>query len=379
MEWKVPLTTLTIGEEEQAAALRVLQSGWITMGPEVEAFEQEFAQKLGARYAIATANATDALALSYDAVGVCSGDQVAMCALTFVASMNVAIRRGERPLLIDIESEEDLTMSPDDLERKITSETSLIVTMPYGGYAPNMDRIMEIAGRKRIAVVEDACHGVLSTYEGRHIGTFGATGVFSFFGNKNMTTGEGGMIVTNDRAIAERIRLMRNHGMTRGSYDHFTGRYQEYDVVVAGHNFRMDEIRAAIGREQLKKLSANNQRRREIAKIVRDRISAQCSVVSFPFSTFDHSTSSQHLLPMLLPAKVARDRFMFEMGDRGIQTSIHYKPLHRFTHTTGMWATPPDLPVLARVEKRLVSLPLGPGFTDEQIDLIVENVVDLVS
>lgn len=378
MTWKVPLTTLTIGEEEQAAAVRVLKSGWLTQGPEVEAFEREFALACGSEFAIATANATDALALAYDAVGVSGGEEIAMCALTFVASMNVAIRRGERPLLIDITSEDDLTMSTEDLERKITPNTHLIVTMPYGGFAPDMRKTMEIADRHNIPVVEDACHGLLGRARGHRLGTFGAAGVFSFFGNKNMTTGEGGMIVTNDRPIAERARMMRSHGMTRSTFDHFSGRFQEYDVMVAGHNFRMDEIRAAIGREQLKKVPAANRRRCEIAQIIRERIAALRPEIKFPFAKANQADSSHHLLPALLPQGTNRAMFMYAMSERGVQTSVHYRPLHRFTHTLGLWPEPPQLPVLESIEKRLVTLPLGPGFTDEQIDLIVRATAESV-
>ncbi len=375
MHWKVPLTTLTIGEEEQAAAVRVLRSGWLSMGPEVDAFEQEFAHAVGSPHAIATANATDALALCYDATGVNRGEEVAMCALTFVASLNVAIRRGEKPILVDIASEDDLTMSVPDLESKISSQTRLIVTMPYGGFAPDMPGILRLAQRHGIPIVEDACHAVLGRLGGRCLGTFGDAGVFSFFGNKNMTTGEGGMIVTGQRTIAERVRLMRNHGMTRNTHDHYLGRRTDYDVVVAGHNFRMDDMRAAIGREQLKKLPASNLRRAEIAARIRERLAKEAPTLRFPFAAANHAESSHHLLPAILPPGNSRDRFCRHMNNLGVQTSVHYRPLHRLRHTTGLWREEPKLPVLESIEDRLVTLPLGPGFTEEQIELLVGATV----
>ncbi len=375
MHWKVPLTTLTIGEEEQTAAMRVLRSGWLSMGPEVEAFEHEFAQAVGSSFAIATANATDALALCYDATGVNRGEEVAMCALTFVASLNVAMRRGEKPILIDITSEDDLTISVDDLEKKISSDTKLVVTMPYGGFPPDMKRIIRVAQRHGTPIVEDACHATLARHDGKHLGTFGDAGVFSFFGNKNMTTGEGGMIVTNQRAIAERVRLMRNHGMTRNTHDHYMGRRTDYDVIVAGHNFRMDDMRAAIGREQLKKLPEANKRRGEIAVRIRERLVKEAPSLKFPFAGANQEESSHHLLPVILPAGNPRERFAREMHRQGVQTSVHYRPLHRLRHTTGLWREDPKLPVLESIEDRLVTLPLGPGFTEEQIDLVVESTV----
>ncbi|MBX3729031.1 MAG: DegT/DnrJ/EryC1/StrS family aminotransferase [Candidatus Sumerlaeia bacterium] len=375
MDWKVPLTTLTIGLEEEAAALRVLRRGWLTMGPEVEGFEQEFAEAVGARYAVATANATDGLALCYDAVGVGAGDEIVMPALTFVAAMNVALRRSAVPILVDITSEDDLTLSVDDLAAKITPRTGLVVPMPYGGFAPDMDRLMEITRRHQLPVVEDACHAILGTHKGRKLGTFGVAGVFSFFGNKNMTTGEGGMIVTGDPAIAQRCRQMRNHGITRGTYHRHQQSFDQYDVLVAGHNFRMCELRAAIGREQLRKVGAANRRRGELASRIREGITARAPEVRFPFTDRDQTASSHHLLVAILPHDVDRRDFMRRMTERGIQTSIHYMPLHRFTHTTGLWDEPPHLPVLESIEHRMVSLPLGPGFTDAQVDLVVEGTV----
>jgi len=375
MRWKVPLTTVTVGKEEEAAVLRVLREGWLSMGPEVEAFEREFAEAVGCAHAIATANGTDALALGYDATGVGRGEEVAMCALTFVASMNVALRRGEKPVLVDIASEDDLTMSVPDLEAKLGEKTRLIVTMPYGGFAPDMDGIMRLAKTRGIPVVEDACHALLGSYKGRKLGTFGDAGVFSFFGNKNMTTGEGGMVTTNDRAIAERVKLLRSHGMTRSTRDHYSGKHQEYDVIVAGHNFRMDEVRAAIGREQLKKVPAANRRRGEIANEIRTRVTEARPDIKFPFMGANQDESAHHLLVAVLPRTTTRERFSHRLNAAGVQTSLHYRSLHRFAHTAGIWPEPPRLPVLESIEDRLVTLPLGPGFTQEQVDLVVDATI----
>ena len=372
MKWRVPLTTLTIGEEEERAAVRALRSGWITAGAEVEAFEREFAEAIGVRHAVAVANATGALALAYDAVGALDGQEILMPALTFVASMNVALRRGEKPILVDVRSEDDLTMCPADLESKITPKSALIVTMPHAGFPPDMPAIMDVAARHRLPVVEDACHGILAKCGEKFLGSFGAAGVFSFYGNKNMTTGEGGMLVSNDRPLVERARLMRNHGMTRSTTQHYSGDYQEYDVVVAGHNFRMDDIRGAIGREQLKKLPAGNAARRAFATKVRALAAERCPEVKFPYSGQQFEQSSHHLLPALLPVGADRPRFMAAMTEMGVQTSLHYKPLHRFMHTTGMWPEKPRLPVTESIEHRLVSLPMGPGFTDEQAEIVVD-------
>lgn len=379
MSWKVPLTSLTIGPEEEAAAVRVLRSGWLSMGPEVEAFEAEFAAALEVPFAVAVANATDGLAICYDAVGIASGQRIAMPALTFVASLNVALRRNEMPLLIDITSEDDLTMSPTDLAEKLTPDTRLIVTMPYGGFAPDMDAIKRLSIRHDVPIIEDACHGVLARCRGRWIGSMGEAAVFSFYSNKNMTTGEGGMVVTADRVLAERMRLIRSHGMTRSSYEHYNSSTThaspgEYDVRVAGHNFRMDDLRAAIGREQLRKLPDANLRRRQAAAAMRDQLAHRCPDLRVPFSRHDPAESSHHLFAAVLPRGVDRRLFMLRLAEAGIQTSVHYLPLHRFAHTTGIWDEPPHLPVLESIEKRLVTLPLGPQMTEAQIELVVDAV-----
>ena len=376
MTWKVPLTTPTIGEEEKTALLRVLDSGWLTMGPEVLAFESEFAEALGVQHAIATSNGTDGLAMCYDALGVGPGDQVAMPALTFVASMNVALRRGQMPLLIDIASEDDLTLSVRDLEEKISPDVHLIVTMPYGGFPTDIQAIIALADRYRIPVLEDAGHGILARHHDRFLGTNGAAGVFSFFASENLTTGEGGMIVTNDRAIAQRLRLIRNHGMTRTNYDFYRDGTSDYDIIVAGHNFRMDDMRAAIGREQLRKLPASTLRRREIAERIKTGIAERNSDIRFPTSGGRGQGASYHLLVALLPPKTDRPAFMRGMAECGIQTSVHFKPLHRFSHVQGLWPRPPHLPILESVENRLITLPLSPSMTDEQIDLVVKSTVE---
>ncbi|MCL5269035.1 MAG: aminotransferase class I/II-fold pyridoxal phosphate-dependent enzyme, partial [bacterium] len=219
----VPLTDVTLGEEEAAAAARVIHSGWVTMGAEVEAFEREFAAAHGAPHAVAVASGTAALHLAYQAAGLREGDEFLVPALTFVATLNAGLYLGARPVLVDCASEDDLTLSPADAARKLTPRTRFIVTMAYGGHAPDMAAIMALAGERGIDVVEDACHAPLARLAGRCLGTFGRAGTFSFFGNKNMSTGEGGMILTGDAELARLLRLMRSHGMTTVTWQRHQG------------------------------------------------------------------------------------------------------------------------------------------------------------
>jgi dTDP-4-amino-4,6-dideoxygalactose transaminase len=242
-EWIVPLTETTLDETEVEAAARVIRSGWLTMGSEVRAFEEEFAASIGTRHAIAVSNGTDALHLAYEAAGLGPDDEFCLPALTFIATLHAGLFLGARPVLVDCASEDDLTMCPEDLERKITDRTKLIVTVPYGGFLPDMERINAIAAERRIPVIEDACHAPLAAWRGRCAGAWGLAGTWSFYGNKNLTTGEGGMITTDDDDVLERCRLTRSHGMTSLTWErHHAEKAGLYEVRRVGWNDRLDEI-----------------------------------------------------------------------------------------------------------------------------------------
>jgi dTDP-4-amino-4,6-dideoxygalactose transaminase len=384
----IRLTDVTVGEEEEAAAARVLRSGWLTMGPEVQAFEREFAAALGAPHAVAVSNGTTALRIAYKAAGLQAGDAFAMPALTFVATLAAGVSLGARPILIDCAGENDLTLSADDLERKLETArkadgrgVKLVVTMPYGGFAPDMEKIGALAAQHGATLVEDACHAPLARLAaddgGMHcLGTFGAAGCFSFFSNKNMATGEGGMIVTADAALADRARSLRSHGMTTVTWDRERGHAADYDVTEIGDNCRMDEMRAAIGREQLKKLPAANAARTHAAALLRERLLAlQIDGLQIPFAT-PRGEPAHHLFVILLPSRpdrvAFRASFRAAMLAHGVQTSVHYPPLWRFSGLGRLWPDGPDavarsLPVLSGFCDRLVTLPMGPALTEEKI------------
>ena len=260
---------LNYDHEEEEAVLATLRSRWISTGPRTVEFERLFAEALGARHAVAVANCTCALHLALQIVGVREGDEVIVPSLTFVATANAVRYVRATPVFCDIRGPDDLNIDPEQIESLITEKTRAIVVMHYGGFPCDMDRILELARKHRLRVVEDACHGPLSEYRGRKLGTMGDIGCFSFFSNKNISTGEGGMLVTDDAEFAERARLLRSHGMTTLSYQRASGHSTRYDVVESGYNYRMDDIHAALGIVQLGKL------RNDIARraIVRDIIS----------------------------------------------------------------------------------------------------------
>ena len=300
MKWQIPLSDIDFGPEEKKAVDDVLDSKWLTMGSVTQEFEQAFAAYVGAKYAIAVTNATAALHLACVAAGLGPGDEALVPSLTFVATANAIRYTGAAPVFVDIVGEQDLNVSYRSLEKAITKRTKAILVMHYGGYACDMPGIMELAREHNLLVIEDAAHAIGSELEGRKLGTWGDMGCFSFFSNKNMTTGEGGMIVTDDDKHAERLQLLRSHGMTTLTWDRHKGHAWSYDVVDLGYNYRIDEIRAALGIVQLRKLSSNNEHRRRLTQVYRDALQELAPQVTVPFARHA-GISAAHLLPLLLP------------------------------------------------------------------------------
>lgn len=371
MEWRVPLADVRLGPEEESAVLDVLRSGWLTMGGVTQAFEQEFAAFVGAKHAFAVTNATAALHLACMAVGLGEGDEVIVPSLTFVATANAVRYTGANVVFADIESEDWLCICPRSIEEKINERTRAIVVMHYAGFACDMPEILRVAKKYHLAVIEDAAHAVGASLDGKPLGTWGDVGCYSFFGNKNMTTAEGGVLVTDDDRLADKVRILRSHGMTTLTWDRHQGHASTYDVVDLGYNYRIDEIRAALGREQLKKLPAGNVRREVLVERYREELAERLPALGLPFSE-KRGLSSQHIFPVLLPEGADRQSFREALKADGIQTSFHYPPVHHFRiyrrEGEELWMT-------ENAARRQVTLPLFPGMTDAQQNLVIESVV----
>ena len=330
MNWRIPLSDIDFGPEETAAVVSVLESRWLTMGGVTQAFESEFSTYVGAKHSLAVTNCTAALHMACMAIGLQPGDEVILPALTFVATANAVRYTGAIPVFADVIGENDLNISPESIEQRITPRTRAIIVVHYGGYPCDMPRIMDIAKKNKLYVIEDDAHAIGSELNGIKLGNWGDIGCFSFFSNKNMTTGEGGMVTTSDEVFAEKLRLFRSHGMTSMTWDRHKGHAWSYDVIELGYNYRIDEIRAALGRIQLGKLDANNARRRSLVQQYRDALQELIPEITVPFESHP-GISSAHIMPILLPAGTDRTRFMENMKAQGIQTSIHYPPIHHFT------------------------------------------------
>jgi dTDP-4-amino-4,6-dideoxygalactose transaminase len=371
MEWKVPLADVQLGVEEILAVEQVLRSGWLTMGEVTQAFEQEFAAFTGAKHALAVTNATAGLHMACLAVEVGPGDEVILPSLTFVASANAICYTGAQPVFADIESTDWLNISPAAIEHAITPRTKAIMVVHYSGFACDMPAILEIAKQHGLAVIEDAAHAVGASLDGQALGTWGDVGVFSFFGNKNLTTGEGGMVVTNNDKLADKLRILRSHGMTTLTWDRYKGHASTYDVVEFGYNYRIDEMRSALGREQLKKLLAGNARRAELVGLYRELLAELTPEVKVPFAE-ERGLSSYHLMAVLLPEGSDKLKLMEAMKAQRIQTSWHYPPVHTFTVFRDGRDWSDKLQMTESVAKREVTLPLYPGMSDEQVKSVVQ-------
>jgi dTDP-4-amino-4,6-dideoxygalactose transaminase len=342
------------------------------MGEVTQEFETEFAKLIGVKFAFAVSNATEALHLACLAIGIGPGDEVITPSLSFVATSNAVLYTGADVRFSDITSKDDLTISVEDIERKITGRTKAIIVMHYGGYSCSMPEICELARKHGLAVIEDDAHCPGASLDEIALGAWGDIGCFSFFSNKNLSTGEGGMVVTDREDLAAKVRLQRSHGMTTLTYDRHKGHAYSYDVVDLGYNYRIDEIRAAIGREQLLKLSGNNSKREEWTHLYRELLLD--SGVGLPFA-YPKGKPAYHIFPILLPQGMDRIKFIDQMRVHRIQTSIHYPPTHLFDYYRRKYEGV-ELPITEEVAACEVTLPLYPTMGEANVRAVVQAVRD---
>ena len=367
MEWRVPLADLDYGKEEEEAVLDVLHRRWLTMGAVTQHFESEFAQFVGVKHALAVSNATVALHLACLALGIGPGDEVIVPSLTFVATANAVKYTGAQVRFAEIVGLDELNISPSAIEAQITPRTKAVIIVHYGGYPCRMKAIRDIVKRHGLKLIEDAAHTPGAYLDSVSLGTWGDVGCFSFFSNKNLSTGEGGMLVTNHDDVADKVRLLRSHGMTSLTWDRHQGHAYSYDVVVLGFNYRIDEIHSALGLVQLKKLPENNIRRKHFTEQYWETLAPLGFGLPFHGKPGE---PSYHIFPVILPEDVDRQSFMDRLRASGIQTSIHYPPIHRFSYYRKEY---PEvvLPITETVSSREVTLPLYPTMTEEKVHTVV--------
>lgn len=371
---KIALSDIDCGEEEIKKVDEVLRSKWISMGEVTQKFEKRFAEYLGVKNAIAVSNGTAALHVAAMVLGSKPRDEIIVPSLTFVATSNAVIYAGAKPVFADIQSKDDLTISLGDIKEKITKKTKGIIVMHYAGYPCDMKGIMEIAHDHDLFVIEDAAHAPGAQINDKKLGTIGDIGCFSFFSNKNLVTGEGGMIVTNNDEIAEEIKRKRSHGMTSLSWDRFKGHAFSYDVTTLGYNYRVNDIGSALGLCQLEKLERNNNIRNDLDALYRKNLE-KIEFLDIPFKKYE-GKSSHHIFPVLLDEKVDRLKFMEFLKSKGIQASIHYPPIHLFSYYRDTFGFKEGmLPITERIGRNEVTLPLHPLLKEDDVEYIAEQII----
>ena len=376
MAYKIPLFNLNFDGKEAQAAYDTIQSGWISTGPKCEELEKMFIDMFRVNYAVSLSNCTDALHLCCLVCGIGLGDEVLCPSLTFAASANCIRYAGATPVFCDIVGPDHINIDPKEIEKKITTKTKAILVVHMAGFPCQMDEIIAIARKHNLKVIEDACHGPLSEYKGKKLGTIGDCAAFSFFSNKNISTGEGGMFISNNKELADKARLLRSHGMTTMSDQRAGGHATTYDIVELGYNFRLDDIHAAIAIEQLKKLPGDLEARVAVRARYIERLSKIKNVV-VPFAD-NKEFVSNYIMPIVLTKGTAedRDKIREAIHAAGIQTSVHYPAIHRFSIYKEYGAV---LPQTEYVTDHEITLPMYAALTMEQVDFICDTVDRIVN
>ena len=367
----LPFARPSLGEEEIREVVDTLRSGWLTTGPKTERFASELLDYVGGRFAVPVSSATAGLHAALLALGVGPGDEVVTTPMTFVATLNTIVHCGAVPVLADINAS-TLHIRVEAIEALLTPRTKAIVPVHYVGQPVDLDPLLALAAARGIAVLEDAAHAVGTEYRGRRIGSFPTTSVFSFHPNKNITTGEGGMIVTNDEGVFERASLLKFHGMDREAWKRFSKEGSpRYDVAMPGFKYNMMDIQAALGLHQLKRLDGFIAERGRLAARY-DEAFRGASGLILPARVPYPARHAWHLYTPLVDIDrltISRDRFMAELKARNIGTGLHYTAAHEFSYYAGRFGwKPEDYPEAHFVSERIVSLPLFPGLSEADQD-----------
>ena len=371
---KVPFVLPEITNDDKKAILSALNQNLLTDGPKLREFETKFAKFTGAKYAIGVSNATAALQLSLKSIGIGKGDEVVVPDLTFVASANAILSTGATPVIVDV-SKEDLNISVKSIKKSLTNKTKAIMPVHFAGKACKIDEIKIIAKKNNLKIIEDCAHAIGSRLRKKHVGIFGDAGCFSFYPTKNITTLEGGMVITNSKKISDYIKMLRNHGITKSYQNRFAkGKPWEYDVITPGYNCRLDEIRSALGINQLKRITKNNLRRKKVALYYNSKLKNNESVIIPKILKEEAHACHLYILRIKKDGKFSRDYLFQKLLKNGIRSSVHYKPLHRFSAYKKYAKIYDTLTNSNKLYQEIISLPLYPQMLQKEQDLVLKNL-----
>ncbi|HEV3390727.1 MAG TPA: DegT/DnrJ/EryC1/StrS aminotransferase family protein [Solirubrobacteraceae bacterium] len=371
----IPVFDLEVTREDLDAVAETLRSGWLTMGPRTIAFETEFARSLDCSYAVAVSSCTAALHLAYLAAGVGPGDEVIVPSYTMAATAAAALYAGATPVFADIVGVDQPVIDVAHVEALIGPRTRAVVAMHFGGYAAAVDELADLCAARGISLLEDAAHSPMATLGGRHLGTFGLAGAFSFFSNKVLAAGEGGLLATDDARVAAFARSRRSHAMTRGSWDRHEGASEDYDVPGLGFNYRIDEPRAALLLSRLRRLENDVARRRVLTSRYR-RLLQDIPGLIVPFTDEMVATSSCYVMPVMLAEPSRQSALRIALREQHqIQTSLFYPAVHEFTAYRARYpgVSLPKTELAARSE---VTLPLYSHMTEDDQDRVVAALAE---
>ena len=370
--WRVQLHKINYDEREYHAVKEVLDSGWLTISQKTYDFEAAFSNFLGYdTQCLAVSSGTAALHMALLACGIKKGDEIITSALTFIADQNVTLMAGAENVLADISSMKDWSMDSSDIEARITPKTRAVMIVHYAGYACDMERITAVCKRHNLLLIEDCAHTPGADYKGQPLGTFGDVSAFSFFCNKNIAVGEGGMVVTRNPELFAMLRRLRSHGMSVPSFDRYKGRAVSYDVESPGLNYRIHEISSALGLVQLQKLEDANNKRKNLVEHYYKLLDIIPSI-SIPYRHFSRGKPNYHIMPVLLSDSIDRTAVIESMKQDGIQTSIHYPAIQNFSAYKGKVNSTPKAEYVSAHE---LTLPLYPDMTKNEVDIVCDALI----
>ena len=369
----VPFIIPEITKNDKNAVLNALNSRLLTDGPKLRKFESIFAKFTGAKFAVGVSNGTAALHLSLKALGIGNGSEVIIPDITFVATASSVLLTGATPVLVDVD--EDLNISIPSIKKSITSKTKAIIPVHFAGKSCKIKEIASIARKNHIAIIEDCAHAIGARVNSKHVGTFGQSGCFSFYPTKNFTTIEGGMVITNSKNIADFVRSARNHGISKTLASRFSGgKPWDYDIENPGYNYRLDEIRASLGINQIKRVKKMNLLRKKAANYYTKKLGNVNGIVVPDKSIGTEHVHHLYVIRITRKYGISRDILFQKLLERGIRTSVHYKPLHRFMIFKKMAKVFGSLSNSKDAYSQILSLPIYPSISKKQQDLVISHI-----